>query len=163
MYTFELSSSATFDTKLDSVTFSADTAFFSNQINDLGEYYWRVRAINSFDSTTWGSNSNITPFKFTIVQATPNEEEESPLTFRLDQNYPNPVNPSTNISYSIHQASFVTIEVFNLLGQKVSTLVNEKQSSGNYTIRFDAMNLTSGVDLYRINAGEFSQTKRMIL
>lgn len=163
MYTFELSNSATFETKLDSITFSADTSFISNKINGTGEYYWRVRATNSFDSTNWGSASDLNPFKFTIVNATPNELEESPLSFKLDQNYPNPFNPSTIISYSIPKASLVSIEVFNLLGQKVSTLVSEKQSIGSYNINFDASELTSGIYIYQLKAGAYIQTRKMLL
>ena len=162
-YTFELSNSATFDTKLDSITFSADTAYFSNQISGVGEYYWRVKATNSFNSNTWGSNSDIAPFKFTIIQSTSNEADDKPLSFKLDQNYPNPFNPSTNISYSIPNATFVTIEVFNLLGHKVSTLVNKSQTSGSYITRFDAKDLTSGIYFFRLKAAGVTQTRKMVL
>jgi hypothetical protein len=89
--------------------------------------------------------------------------EEIPELYELSQNYPNPFNPSTNIRFSIPQASDVQLEVFNLLGQKVQTLVSGKLNAGMHTVNFDASSLSSGVYLYRIRAGNFVQTKRMLL
>jgi photosystem II stability/assembly factor-like uncharacterized protein len=86
-----------------------------------------------------------------------------PQTFHLAQNYPNPFNPSTTIHYSIPTDGFVKLSVFNALGEKVSTLVNEFKSAGNYEIKFDAKNLRSGIYFYRIEAGKFNNTKKMIL
>ena len=83
--------------------------------------------------------------------------------FRLEQNYPNPFNPSTNISYVIPEATQVTVEVFNLLGERVAELVNKLQASGEHSVRFDATGLTSGIYIYRINAGSFISTKKMLL
>ncbi|RPI06953.1 MAG: T9SS C-terminal target domain-containing protein [Ignavibacteriae bacterium] len=84
-------------------------------------------------------------------------------TFALDQNYPNPFNPSTVIRYSIPQDANVTLHVYNLIGQQVATLVNQKQVSGNYSVTFDASKLSSGVYFYQINAGQFVSTKKMLL
>jgi hypothetical protein len=84
-------------------------------------------------------------------------------TFVLDQNYPNPFNPSTVIRYSIPNDANVTLKVFNVIGQQVSTLVNQKQVSGNYSVTFDASNLSSGVYFYQINAGQYVSTKKMLL
>ncbi|MEW5799566.1 MAG: T9SS type A sorting domain-containing protein [Bacteroidota bacterium] len=86
-----------------------------------------------------------------------------PDVYALDQNYPNPFNPTTSLRYSIPHASHVTLKVFNVIGQEVSTLVNEQQKSGVYTVAFDASKLASGMYLYRITAGNFVQTKKMIL
>ncbi len=91
------------------------------------------------------------------------EDEINPIGFELMQNYPNPFNPVTKIRYSLPHLSDVTLKVYNVLGQKVITLVNEQQSAGNYEVSFDGTNLSSGIYLYKIRAGEFSFVKKMIL
>lgn len=83
--------------------------------------------------------------------------------YQLSQNYPNPFNPVTKINYSIPEAGFVQIKIFNILGQEVASLVNLEQSSGNYSVIFDANKLSSGVYLYQINVNNYQQTKKMIL
>ncbi len=84
-------------------------------------------------------------------------------TFFLEQNYPNPFNPSTTIKYTLPKTEKVKIAVFNMLGQKIETLINEEKPAGSYTIEFTAKNLPSGVYLYMIKAGEYQETKKMIL
>jgi len=106
--------------------------------------------------------------EFTIVLAigmvTSNEDlTEEPKSFTLQQNYPNPFNPSTHIQYSLPEATKVRLEVFNNVGQKVATLVNARQSAGEYTVRFDASGVSSGIYLYKITTPAFSQTKKMLL
>lgn len=87
----------------------------------------------------------------------------TPATFALMQNYPNPFNPSTLIKYALPADLQVELSVFNVLGEKVATLVNTFQKAGNYEIVFDASKLSSGVYLYRIDAGRYSSVKKMIL
>jgi hypothetical protein len=84
-------------------------------------------------------------------------------SYSLDQNFPNPFNPSTTIRYAIPEAGNVTLTVFNLLGQQVSTLVSEKQKAGTYSVVFDASKLTSGIYFYQIKAGNFVNTKKLLL
>jgi DNA/RNA endonuclease YhcR with UshA esterase domain len=86
-----------------------------------------------------------------------------PTEFAMAQNYPNPFNPSTTIQYSIARESQVSLIVYNMLGQEVGTLVNEKQAQGNYTKVFDASHLASGMYVYRIQAGNYISVKKMML
>lgn len=86
-----------------------------------------------------------------------------PRAIALGQNYPNPTNPSATISYSIPVRSHVTLSVFNALGQKVAELVNSDKDAGTYDVTFDASNLASGVYLYRMQAGSFVQTKKLVV
>ncbi|MGA7723200.1 MAG: T9SS type A sorting domain-containing protein [Ignavibacteriaceae bacterium] len=85
-----------------------------------------------------------------------------PHVYALSQNYPNPFNPSTNINFSLEKASNVKLAIYNVLGQKVATLVNNFMQSGNYTYQFDASKLASGIYFYRIEAGDFVSVKKMI-
>jgi len=86
-----------------------------------------------------------------------------PTSFSLTQNYPNPFNPSTTLQYTVPKSSRVVLEVFNILGQSVAQLVNEEQMPGTYKATFNASALSSGVYLYRLTAGDFVQTMKMVL
>jgi hypothetical protein len=100
-----------------------------------------------------------------ILTGVERDGEVKPATFSLEQNYPNPFNPSTSISYSIPEDGMVTLNVFNLLGQKVATLVNTYQQKGSYRALFNASGssyLTSGVYLYRLDHSGRSITKKMM-
>jgi len=90
-------------------------------------------------------------------------EEGTPNTFALEQNYPNPFNPTTNIKFALPKTADVTLTIYNMLGQKVNTLINEKMTSGFHVVPFDASNLSSGMYIYRIQAGSFTSTKKMLL
>ncbi len=86
-----------------------------------------------------------------------------PTEFSLSQNYPNPFNPSTTIQYAISSKQLVQLKVYDILGSEVATLVNKEQSAGSYKIDFNASQLSSGVYFYRLSAGSYIQTKKMIL
>ena len=88
---------------------------------------------------------------------------EIPKTFSLSQNYPNPANPGTTISFSLPRSTFVTIKIYNILGQLISTLVNERRAPGTYNVQFDASNLPSGVYYYRLSGGDYVATKSMLV
>jgi len=85
------------------------------------------------------------------------------VDFRLSQNYPNPFNPNTNIKFSIPNREFVTLKVFDVLGNEIATLIDEEKFSGDHSVTFNAKNLSSGVYMYRIQAGSFTETKKMTL
>jgi hypothetical protein len=105
--------------------------------------------------------------RFTVVIETGETvDAENPLmpeTFSLEQNYPNPFNPVTTITYSLAEPVEVQLEVFNMLGQHVHTLVNSKQQAGKHSATFDANRLSSGVYIYRLRAGNFTQTRKLTL
>lgn len=98
-----------------------------------------------------------------IPSAIKDENPGLPNTFGLQQNYPNPFNPTTSISYRLSAVSLVELSIYNMLGQKVQTLVKEKQSRGSYTIRFDAHELPGGVYFAHLKAGVNSAVRKMIL
>ena len=83
--------------------------------------------------------------------------------YSLAQNYPNPFNPSTKIGYRVKEAGFVSLEVYNILGVKVATLINEYMPAGNYIADFVAFDLASGVYIYKLSVNNFTQTRKMIL
>ncbi len=92
-----------------------------------------------------------------------NDPVQMPFSYRLSQNYPNPFNPVTTIEYSLKTAGRVNVAIFNILGQKVQTLVDEHKPAGEYSIKFDGARLSSGVYLYKIQAGDFVDTKKMVI
>ncbi len=115
--------------------------------------------------------SESVPSDFVYIKAHPilpdrpiNPETEQPLVFSLRQNYPNPFNPSTEISYSIPNNSFVTLKIYNSIGQLVEELVNnEFKNAGHYSINFDGSNLASGIYFYSLEAGNFKNVMKMVL
>lgn len=83
--------------------------------------------------------------------------------YRLYQNYPNPFNPSTIIGFKLNTSGYVSLKVYNLVGNVVATLIGEYKQQGNYEVEFDASNLTAGVYLYKLQINDFSSVKRMTL
>lgn len=92
-----------------------------------------------------------------------NVEIINPLSFKLFQNYPNPFNPSTTINFQIQEAGLVTLIVYDILGNEITTLVNEKMEPGNFDIKYDASGLSSGTYIYQLRMGSFVETKKLIL
>ncbi len=115
---------------------------------------------------TIGSEAMIMPFSITDMgEPTANEREQAGeiTEYKLQQNYPNPFNPVTQIEYQLPTASTVSFKVFDMMGREVYNLRNQQKAAGFYTIDFDASNLSSGIYIYQLRAGEFIQTKKMTL
>jgi len=91
------------------------------------------------------------------------EETDYLLIYYLLQNYPNPFNPSTTIKYKIPEISFVTLKIYDVLGNEISTLVKEEKPAGSYKVKFDASGFPSGIYFYQLQAGSFVETKKMVL
>jgi hypothetical protein len=85
------------------------------------------------------------------------------MEYLLMQNYPNPFNPSTTIRYALPKSSYVRLKVYNLLGREIATLVNEKRAAGEHAIRWNPIGLPSGIYFYRLQAGEFVATRKLVL
>jgi len=99
----------------------------------------------------------------TLITEVENAYSNFSSTFILMQNYPNPFNPTTAISYQLSALSQVDLSIYNILGQKVATLVSEKQPAGDYKVEWDASGFASGIYLYHLQTDEFSETRKMIL
>jgi len=131
---------------------STETKYYSFSDNSVpvGNYIYRLKQMDYSGSFEYSNEIQVT-----ILEALND--------FTLNQNYPNPFNPSTRISFSIPENSFVTLKVYDVLGNEVETLVNRELSAGSYEVEFISENVTSGVYFYNLTAGKFSKTMKMIL
>jgi hypothetical protein len=133
----------------------------TGQLDPFETYYWRVRATNSGGEGEWSP-----VFSFTTGATVVNIEEEvtdMPDEYFLGSNYPNPFNPQTTIRFGLPEAGFVTLDVFDMLGRRVATLVNSTMAAGYHTVTFGSTSLSSGIYFYRISAGQFHQVRKMML
>jgi len=89
--------------------------------------------------------------------------ENTKYDYNLSQNFPNPFNPTTQISYSVNSAGNVALKVYDMLGTEVASLVNERKEPGNYSVTFNASSLPSGIYVYKLTANEFISTKKLML
>jgi hypothetical protein len=126
-----------------------DYSFIDEDVADANLIFYRLKQIDSDGTYEYSHEVEINPLSLD--------------EYSLDQNYPNPFNPSTKIRYKIAQSEFVNLVVYNLLGKEVTTLVNELQSPGSYSIIFSADNLPGGVYFYKIETAHFTHTSKMLL
>lgn len=119
-------------------------------------------AVGVADNSTYNIHSG---FQQVVLHYTPVEEERMnlPRKFEMFQNYPNPFNPQTSIKYTLPKAAQVKIEVYNILGQRVATLVDEVKKAGTHIVTFNAAKLASGLYIYTIRAKDFYAVKKMIV
>ncbi|NUN70214.1 MAG: T9SS type A sorting domain-containing protein [Bacteroidetes bacterium] len=145
---------------------------YSNQLADTAVGMTIVKVGNKFASVTGvlyysngrykvapRTNADYVGFNPNSIRRTNTVASE----YALEQNYPNPFNPSTTVRYSIPMEGMVSVKVFNIVGQEVATLVNDVQSAGTYSVTFDASTLASGMYLYRISSGGYTQVRKMLL
>jgi len=144
------------ETNLITTLINQHSSFTDNSVQAGQNYFYMIEAVDDAGNSGWTTelSTSITSIK---------NEAALPTVFALEQNYPNPFNPSTMISYSIPQSSFVTLKVYDILGNEITTLVNETRSAGKYEVRFDASELSNGVYFYTVNADNFTSTKKMLL
>ena len=128
-------------------------------LNNVGTGYVQMQA-----GTLRNPDIRIAVDLTAIVNPVSVEDEKSVVdNYYIAQNYPNPFNPSTRINFGLKNAGNVEITVYNILGNKIATLINEFKSAGNHSVSFNASNLSSGIYFYKIITNEFVQTKKMIL
>jgi hypothetical protein len=130
-----------------------------------GNYYLRLTtsvndSVNLFISDIQRDNVNLEKQNLLVRNF---KGEGIPIAYELAQNYPNPFNPSTTIKYAISSTQFVTLKVYDILGSEIVTLVNEEKVAGKYEVNFNASNIASGVYIYKIQSGEYFNSKKMIL
>ena len=134
-------------------------------LESLTTYYWRVRAANKAGYSNWSEVWSFTTYDITSVREL---ADNIPDKFNLEQNYPNPFNPATTIRFALPKAATVQLEIYNMLGQRVATLINgEHYTAGTYEAIWDARDdtgneVSSGLYIYRISAGEYMNVKRMV-
>jgi Carboxypeptidase regulatory-like domain/Secretion system C-terminal sorting domain len=135
---------------------------YSISSEDLG-YDSPQTSTTSLDYSGHYSSSASFTMSPTTITSVNKAKTNTVQSFQLEQNYPNPFNPTTTISYQIPSENFVTLKIYNVIGQEVATLVNSQQSAGTYYVKFNGTNLASGIYLYQLRAGEYVNTKKLIL
>jgi hypothetical protein len=127
----------------------------------IGDYPILINVTDKFGYTDTQS------FQLAVATATDMNDVKSPLpppsVFSLEQSYPNPFNPTTRLQYAVANSRFISLKIYDLVGREVATLVNEQRDAGIYTVQWDGSNYASGTYLCRLQAGDFSQTKKMVL
>lgn len=152
-------------------TLDADEFYYVDNTITIGnDYYAKSYYIKCVYEDPWESIGETDPTNTVEVRLAPPskisiQSQNSDLfsDFKLEQNYPNPFNPSTIIRWQSPSDNLVTLKVFNILGREVITLVNEHMVAGNHFIEFEALELPSGIYFYKIQIGQYSETRKMIL
>ena len=125
--------------------------------------YYKVTAVDKVPNPYESPYSNQVGAKVKGAGLEKSNSGTTPTEYALDQNYPNPFNPSTKISYSLKEEGLVTLKVYDILGKEIVTLVNENKPAGFYEAEFNASQLPSGMYIYKIQSGSFSDVKKMLL
>lgn len=144
----------------DTIDYTADTTYCDTTVQNGQTYYYKISA---FDFSGNESEHSDTVSCIPVSVPYDGQSAELPQVFSLSQNYPNPFNPITEIRYTLPRECWVKLEVYNILGQKVATLVDGEQKAGYQTAKWGASSFSSGIYFYRLRAGNFVQTRKMIL
>jgi hypothetical protein len=150
----------------DNIVYRFDGDFnFNPEIISTGHSEPSGIGFNMSDNIVGVTNYNIN--RVDLINLSPNNLDfqlnNTPIDFVLFQNYPNPFNPSTTINYSIPELSFVTLKIYDVLGNEIANLVNEEKSVGSYEVNVDATTLPSGIYFYQLKARNYVETKKMLL
>ena len=139
--------------------------FETSSLNAGATYYWRVVSKDGKGGTSLFSDKGMFEVASTVTGV---EDEILPTEFEVYQNYPNPFNPSTSISFSLNKAEYVSIKIFNMLGQEIRTLLAEEMTSGMHSVVWNGKdksggNVTTGAYFYRAQAGDKVTVRKMVL
>jgi len=157
-YWLEIAADSLFLTQRTVDSTLADTTKTVAGLTNDATYWWRARAGNA---SGWSPYSSVWRLRISTTGVAVTKEH--PESFALDQNYPNPFNPTTVIRYALPARSYVVLAVYNMLGQLEATLVQGEKGAGYHEATFDATGLPSGMYLYKLQAGPFVQTRKLIL
>ena len=159
-YRLQVSLSSSFSTTTVDQSGTTSTSYTASGLLTNSTYYWRVNASNAEGTSPFSPVWSFTTSGPTSVQRIGNEV---PTGYELSQNFPNPFNPRTTIEFSLPNDSEVRLTIFNAIGAEVQTLVRDKFVAGRYSVEWDAGNVPSGIYFYRLAAGSFVQTKKLVL
>jgi endo-1,4-beta-xylanase len=157
-YRVQISANSSFSSTVLDTTVT-DTLLQLSPLNEGTEYFWRVSASDDKGTSQYSTAASFTTEEVTDVT----KSGGIPTNFALAQNYPNPFNPTTQIKYSVAERGYVSLKVYNLLGQEVATLFDGVQQPGSYVVTFDGAGLASGVYLCQMKVNNFVETRKLVV
>jgi len=159
-YHLQVSTSSTFSPSIITDTTITDTTIQLSPLAESTRYYWRVSASNEHGTSEY---STAAYFKTDIFIVSVSDDGGIPAQPFLSQNYPNPFNPVTRIQYSIPENGYVSLKVYSLVGTEVAIVISGVQHAGRHTVMFEGTGLAGGVYLYRLQSGNFMETRKLLL
>ncbi len=135
----------------------ANSTAYTDTIYGAGTYYYRIRSENASGSSAYTDSVNV------VISSVAIDENKKPKNYVLEQNYPNPFNPSTMINYHIAKDGYTRLDVYNVVGSKVASLVDGIKSAGSYSVQFSGSEVPSGLYFYKLESGGYSFTKKMLI
>lgn len=160
------------NTSVYNVSSETNGIHLSSSSQSSGTFNWTAPAVGTGDVKLYvaglqgsknGPNTNLVLTSTEQVSGIHGNNGNMPKQINLFQNYPNPFNPTTNIKFDISKSGFTILKVYDLLGKEIQTLVHQDLKTGSYAVDFDASKLTSGVYFYRLEAGDYVETRKMVL